>query len=124
MENGELKRELKKFFRGAEAIYLFGSFAKNEFNENSDIDIAVLYKEKLDRVELFKKQEELFLKFNRDVDLVDLQDVNDVFAYEIINNSIKLKNSKFAEDFEYRIWLRYLDLQDDRKEIIEDFLNG
>jgi len=124
MENVKLKEILKNFFKEAEAIYLFGSFAKNEFNENSDIDIAVLYKKKLDRVELFKKQEELFLKFNRDIDLVDLQDVNDVFAYEIINNSIKLKNSEFAEGFEYRIWLRYLDLQDDRKEIIEDFLNG
>ena len=120
----EIKEFLREFFKEAEAIYLFGSFAKNEFNENSDIDIAVLYKKKLDRVELFKKQEELFLKFNRDIDLVDLQDVNDVFAYEIINNSVKLKNSKFAEDFEYRVWLRYLDLQDDRREIIEDFLNG
>ncbi len=124
MDSEELKKELKDFFRDSEAIYLFGSFANNSFNEKSDIDIAILYKKRLDRIELFKKQEELFLKFNRDIDLIDLQDVNDVFAYEIINNGIKLKNSKFAENFEYRVWLRYLDLQDDRKEIIEDFLNG
>ena len=126
MENEKIKieNELKNFFKRAEAIYLFGSFANGTFNENSDIDIAVLYTNKLDRIKLFKLQEELFLKFNRDIDLVDLQDVNDVFAYEIINNSIKLKNSKFAEDYEYRVWLRYLDLQEDRKEIIKDFLNG
>ena len=126
MENEkiEIENELKNFFKRAEAIYLFGSFANGTFNENSDIDIAVLYKNKLDRIKLFKLQEELFLKFNRDIDLVDLQDVNDVFAYEIINNSIKLKNSKFAEDYEYRVWLRYLDLQEDRKEIIKEFLNG
>ena len=126
MKNEKLKieNELKKIFKKAEAIYLFGSFSNGTFNENSDIDVAILYKNRLDRVELFKLQEELFLKFNRDVDLVDLQDVNDVFAYEIINNSIKLKNSKFAEDYEYRVWLRYLDLQEDRKEIVEEFLNG
>ncbi len=121
MENGKLEKELKNCFKDAEAIYLFGSFANNTFNKNSDIDIAVLYKNKLNRIELFKKQEELFLKFNRAVDLVDLQDVNDVFAYEIINNSIKLKTSTFADDYEYRVWLRYLDLQEERKEIIKEF---
>ena len=124
MEKEKLEKELKKFFKDAEAIYLFGSFANNTFNDSSDIDIAVLYKKKLERVELFKKQEELFLKFNRDIDLVDLQDVNDVFAYEIINTSKKIKDSKFAADYEFRIWLRYLDLQEDRKEIVKEFLNG
>ena len=124
MKNGELEKKVKEFFKGAEAVYLFGSFSNNTFNENSDIDIAVLYKNRLNRTELFKKQEELFLKFNRNIDLVDLQDVNDVFAYEIINNSIKLKTSNFAENYEYRVWLRYLDLQEDRKYIIEDFING
>jgi len=124
MENGELEEELKSFFNNAEAIYIFGSFADNSFNENSDIDIAVLYKNRFDRVKLFNMQNELSLKFNRDVDLVDLQDVNDVFAYEIINKAKKLKTSKFAEEYEYRVWLRYLDLQEDRKIIVEDFING
>ena len=126
MKNEKLKmeNELKKFFKNAEAVYIFGSFADNTFNKNSDIDIAVLYKNRLSRIELFKKQEKLFLKLNRDIDLVDLQDINDVFAYEIVNNSIKLKNSKFAEDYEYKIWLRYLDLQEDRKYIVQEFING
>ena len=123
-EKLKIKNELKSFFKGAEAVYLFGSFSNNTFNKSSDIDIAVLYKNRLNRTELFKKQEELFLKFDRNIDLVDLQDVNDVFAYEIINNSIKLKTSNFAENYEYRVWLRYLDLQEDRKYIIEDFING
>ncbi len=117
MEKEKLEKELKKFFKDAEAIYLFGSFANNTFNDSSDIDIAVLYKKKVDRVELFKKREGLFLKFNRDIDLVDLQDVNDVFAYEIINTFKKIKDSKFAEDYEYRLWLRYLDLQEDLEDI-------
>ena len=124
MEYGDLEPKLKTFFKNAEAIYLFGSFANGTFNENSDIDIAVLYKKKVDRVELFKMQNTLSLKFERDVDLVDLQDIDDVFAYEIINHSKKLKTSKFAEDYEYRVWLRYLDLQEDRKEIVKEFISG
>jgi len=120
----KIEKVLTDYFKDAEAIYIFGSFADNSFNENSDIDIAVLYKNRFDRVKLFNMQNELSLKFNRDVDLVDLQDVNDVFAYEIINKAKKLKSSKFAEEYEYRIWLRYLDLQEDRKIIVEDFING
>jgi len=126
MENGKLPIEkvLKDFFNNAEAVYIFGSFADNTFSENSDIDIAVLYKNRVDRIELFNMQNELSLKLNRDIDLVDLQDINDVFAYEIINKADKIKTSKFAEKYEYRVWLRYLDLQDDRKIIVEDFING
>ena len=75
-----LEKELKKFFKDAKAIYLFGSFANGAFNKNSDIDIAVLYKNKFNRIELFKMQNKLFMKFNKDTDLVDLQDVNDVFG--------------------------------------------
>ena len=112
------------FFKNVEGIWIFGSFAEANFDDKSDIDIAVLYKEKKHPLEIFKLQEELSLKFDRDIDLVDLADVNDVFAYEIVTKGIKIKTSKYAEEYEYRIWLRYLTLQDDRKEIVEDFING
>ena len=49
---------------------------------------------------------------NRDVDLVNLADVDDVFAYEIVTKGKKIKSSKFADMYEYNIWLRYLTLQD------------
>jgi len=117
MKNEKLLKILKNFFKDAEAIYIFGSFANNTFNENSDIDIAILYKNRIDRIKLFNMQNELSLKFNKNVDLVDLQDINDVFAYEIINKSKKLKTSKFAKEYEFRVWLRYIDWQE-MKEII------
>ena len=61
--------------------------------------------------------------FNRDIDLIDLQNTNLVFAYEIINHSIKLKTSKYSDNFENRIWWNYLTFQDDRKIIVEAFVN-
>jgi predicted nucleotidyltransferase len=115
---------IKEFFKNEEAVYIFGSYAKDNFNKNSDIDIAVVFKNKKTPLDVFKFQEELSLILKKDVDLVDLENVNTVFAYEIINNSIKLKTSKKAESLENRIWWNYLTLQDDRKEIIEDFING
>ncbi len=119
----KLEKFLKNFFKEAEGLWLFGSFADGSFTENSDIDIAVLFKKKKSPLEIFKMQEELFLKLNRDIDLVDLASVDDVFGYEIITKGKKIKSSKFADEFEYRIWLRYLTLQDDRKIILEGFLN-
>jgi len=119
----KIKKELLNYFKDSEAIYLFGSFANNTFNENSDIDIAILYKQPIPTLELFKKQNELFMIFNRNIDLIDLQNTNLVFTYEIINHSIKLKSSKYAANFENRIWWNYLTFQDDRKIIVEAFLN-
>ena len=85
-----MKEEIKNFFKNAEGIWIFGSFAKANYNNKSDIDIAVLYKEKKHPLEIFKLQEELSLKFDRDIDLVDLADVNDIFAYEIVTKGIKI----------------------------------
>jgi predicted nucleotidyltransferase len=119
-----IEKILIDFFKEAEGIWIFGSFADNTYNEKSDIDIAVLFKEKKSPVEIFKMQEELYMKLNKDIDLVDLANVNDVFAYRIVTSGRKLKSTKFSENYEYRIWLRYLTLQDDRKIILEDFLNG
>jgi predicted nucleotidyltransferase len=119
----KIKNILLSHFKDSEAIYLFGSFANNTFNKNSDIDIAILYKHPIPPLELFNKQNELFMIFNKDIDLIDLQNADLVFSYEIINHSIKLKTSKYSEDFENRIWWNYLTFQDDRKIIVEAFLN-
>jgi predicted nucleotidyltransferase len=124
MKNGELINFLKNFFKEAEGVWLFGSYADGTYSKDSDIDIAVLYKEKRSPVEIFKMQEELFLKLDKNIDLIDLANINDVFAYEIVTKGEKIKASKYAEEFEYRIWLRYLTLQDDRKDILEGFING
>jgi predicted nucleotidyltransferase len=123
MDKEEIFEKIKNFFKNEEAIYIFGSYAKDNFNEDSDIDIAIVFKNKKTPLEIFKLQEELSLILKKDVDLVDLESVNTVFAYEIVNNSIKLKTSKNSESLENRIWWNYLTLQDDRKEIIEDFVN-
>jgi predicted nucleotidyltransferase len=124
MDNEKLINFLKYFFKDAKGIWLFGSYADGSYNENSDIDIAVLFKEKKSPIEIFKMQEELFLKLDKNIDLVDLASINDVFAYEIVTKGKKIKTSKYSEDFEYRVWLRYLTLQDDRREILKDFING
>lgn len=47
MDGGELQRRLSEFFarhaQGVAAAYLFGSFARGEAREGSDVDVAVLF---------------------------------------------------------------------------------
>jgi predicted nucleotidyltransferase len=123
-EKEKMFKVIKEFFKEEEGIYIFGSYANNTFNKESDIDIAVVFKEKKTALEVFKLQEKLSFLLKKDVDLVDLENINTVFAYEIVNHSIKLKVSKKAQDLENRIWWNYLTLQDDRKEILKEFING
>jgi predicted nucleotidyltransferase len=124
VKNEKLISVLKEFFKKAEGVWIFGSYADGTYNDSSDIDVAVLFKNKKTAVEIFKMKESLELLLKKDVDLVNLSDVNDVFAYEIVTKGKSVKKSDYADSYEYRIWLRYFDLQDDRREIVKEFING
>lgn len=70
-------------------IILFGSITTNDFNAESDVDIAIISKEKLafkDELTL-TLQLEAFLK--REIDIIDINDPN-------VNNMVKISalNSK------------------------------
>jgi len=80
----EVKSELTK--NGIEQIGLFGSFAKNNANPSSDIDIAIqlnkTYLNEHDVWEYFtlleKIKKMLVSKFSRKVDLYDLDSTNEI----------------------------------------------
>ncbi len=120
MKNEKLKLILKEFFKEAEGIWLFGSYADGSFTENSDIDIAVLFKEKKSPLEVFKLKENLEYFLKKDVDLIDIQNVNTVFQFKIVTTGKKIISSKAANEFENRIWWNYLTLQDDREILLKD----
>jgi len=82
-----------------EKIGIFGSLARGDFNENSDIDLLVRYDsppvfsmEKFTRYcELCCKiQEELSNSYQRNVDIVDVQDdtLSNLYDPEIINEVV------------------------------------
>ena len=63
-----IKKELNEKF-GIEEIALFGSYARNEANENSDVDIVILkvrYKQLLNRLNAIKMLENIL---NKKVDM-------------------------------------------------------
>lgn len=73
---------------GAEDVQIFGSVARQEENENSDIDILVSMPRGYD---MFKQriplQEELMQLFNRKIDLLVRHELNRHLEEEILSTS-------------------------------------
>ena len=115
-----LKNEINPF-----AIILFGSYSRNTQNKESDIDIAIKGNN-IDLKKIYELKQKLEDISQKDVDLVNLDDISDVFRYEILMNGIKL----FCQD-DYKFDLykldmcrEYLELNESRQDIIQRIKNG
>ena len=115
-----LKNEINPF-----AIILFGSYSRNTQNKESDIDIAIKGNN-IDLKKIYELKQKLEDISQKDVDLVDLDDISDVLRYEILMNGIKL----FCQD-DYKFDLykldmcrEYLELNESRQDIIQRVKNG
>ena len=63
------KKDLEKRYPISE-LALFGSYARNDYNENSDIDILVDFSSRIDGFDYIRLAHELEDSFNRKIDLV------------------------------------------------------
>lgn len=99
-------------------IYIFGSYAKEENNENSDLDIAMYFENKIDGFVKLAILDELVGIFNReDIDLVILNNADEVLKFQVI----KYGKVIYMEDlitkvmFESRVMSEYMDMDYFRK---------
>jgi len=114
---------LEKNIKGVFAIYIYGSYATNSANAESDIDIAFLTEEKITPVEKWKIQEALAAKMDKNIDLVDLKDASVVLKKEVVEKGKLIYSSdKYkTEYFEMTTISMYLDLNETRKHILNDY---
>ena len=124
-----MEEKIKEFLLSklnCEAIILFGSFARGTQTAESDIDIAIKVKEKIDKKEIFKLSNELADLTGREIDLIDLDNIGDTFRYEILVNGKTL----FCEDefkfelYKLDMYREFLDLNESRQAIVENIKNG
>ena len=97
---------LKDQVPNIQGVYLFGSFASNDANNNSDVDIAILCSKQLDKHMKLAIKEKLEISLSKNVDLVELRFVNTIFQEEIISTAKRIATiDKMAcelfEDFVY-----------------------
>lgn len=68
-----IKSLLKKY--NAEYALLFGSYARGEADEKSDIDVIVFGGERFDKTDIFAFAEDLFESTNKEVDVFEISEI-------------------------------------------------
>ncbi|MCF6365661.1 MAG: nucleotidyltransferase domain-containing protein [Bacteroidales bacterium] len=85
-----LNKEMFKEKYNVIKLGIFGSFARDEQNETSDIDILI--EMELDTEEIFEKKQEikkiLKQKYNREIDLCRERSIKPIFKTFILNEVI------------------------------------
>ncbi|MGY6554218.1 MAG: type VII toxin-antitoxin system MntA family adenylyltransferase antitoxin [Wenzhouxiangella sp.] len=113
-----------------QAIYLFGSGAKDEQLPGSDLDLAVLLPPlearrvgNLGGSPLHLALESMLC---RDVDLINLREASTVFQKEVIGSDRRLfcADSHAADEFEMLVLSLYQKLNAERADIIRDGRNS
>lgn len=101
-------------------VYLFGSAARNELREDSDIDIAYVSKTHLTPYENFMLAQEIADIFKKDVDLVDLKEASTVFKAQVVatGKNIYCSNENERMYFEMRTFKEYALLNEERESIM------
>lgn len=114
---------LKKEIPEIVSIYIYGSFANNTSNSESDIDIGFLTNGKISSLKKWEIQEKLAADLDKDVDLVDLKDASVILKTEVIENGklIYTSDSYKTDYFEMTTYSMYADLNESRMDILNDF---
>lgn len=97
-----------------EAIVLFGSYSCGTQNAESDIDIAIKVKEKLDKKELYRLSNLLADELNKEVDLINLGEIGDTFRYEILitGKTLYCKDELQFELYKLDMYREFFDLKE------------
>ena len=121
----EVREKLLSLIPSVNTIYLFGSFAKSEFNKDSDIDIGFMADTKLSSIEVFHAAQQLAAILNCDIDLVDVAAASLVMQFQILSTgkTIYARDSVSLLVFEARIISMYQRFNEERKLILEEVSN-
>jgi len=88
------------------AVYLFGSHATQKANDNSDIDLAILFEKRLFNYESYQRREKYFLRLTRTLgtepDLVDMEEVNLILLFEILTDGKILIENNIDRNRQFR----------------------
>ena len=112
-------------------IYLFGSMNSKKTTPLSDIDIAVLFHNKLDKIEQNRLEDEIFTLLSKyfktdEIDLLNLNNVPLSVQFGVIKEKSIIYYSDFEKmiDFENKVILEYLDIKPYRDEFNSVFIDS
>ncbi len=107
---------------GLIAVYLFGSAARGQRRQESDVDVAVLATHPLAPETRWALQERLADQLHSDVDLVDLRVASTVMRAQVLASDRVLyeTDTNVRQRFEMHALSMYADLNETRAAILKD----
>lgn len=104
-------------------LILYGSYASGHATEKSDIDLAFFADDEVDALEsnFYWASELASLMHVESTDLVNLQTVDTVFRFVIVSTGRVIFQQGNFDKYLDLAYTRYLQLNDDRREIIDHF---
>ena len=102
-------------------LYLFGSAVSGGRHAESDLHLALLPREPLDRLRLWELQQDLAVGLGQSVDLIDLLRVPTVLRMQVVSTGEVLWSGDENERarFEMYVYSSYARLNEERREILE-----
>lgn len=108
---------------GIVCAYLFGSITEGYYNENSDIDLAVLFKNNIDFEQELALAIKLQDKLKRNVDLINLNRAGINLAFRAISRGILIyEDDEIAHaDFLEKLFKQYHDFRPIYEKLLREF---
>lgn len=104
------------------AIYRFGTWGTVTERTDSDLDLAVLARQRLPAAQSWEIAQQLATLAGRNVDLVDLHAASTVMAAQIVSQGERLhcSDTRCCAEYEDYIYSAYARLNEERREILRD----
>lgn len=124
MLNNEMKQQIIQTIHAklnTAFIIVFGSFAKGNVREESDIDLAYFSEQQLSAYERFLLASELAALTGREIDLVDIKQIDTVLTMQIFEQGvpIDIQNENEFIRQKMRAYSMYATLSEQRAGVIE-----
>lgn len=112
------------FASDVQAIYLYGSMARGDGRQDSDVDIALMRLAPVDAALALQLRTELGAKLGRDVDILDLRRAPTEVAFQAVTDGVVLygESDPAVALYENSVMSMYAAVQLERREIIADIV--
>jgi predicted nucleotidyltransferase len=91
----KIEAEIKEYFlkqKEIKAVYIFGSFLKESFNEQSDLDLAVIFGEEIEKYQRFKLKLKILYELEkiieREIDLLDFESIDLKMQHQVLGGRL------------------------------------
>ena len=122
MDTQPITTFLTQYVPDLQALYQFGSQVRGDARPGSDIDLAVLARNRIPAERLFELAQELAVRLGRDVDLLDLRRASTVMRAQVIatGQCLASTNDQARAEFEMYAFSDYARLNEERRELLHD----